>query len=525
MVMAIMASIYLYNRLPAFLTQKAKTELTAVLNENHDNLYSVEIEEIMLSGFFRKIHIPMLRIIPNEEILSNTESAELPPAIIRLTLENIAFSSDGLIDVARGKKAIAFDEIFFQSGNITLISNTAGKSDSIPKTSENPIEKFSVGELKADLLHFKQVSFPDTTILAADSISIIAGIHWISSPPEDKNQISISNYNLKTRAIAVTPNGELYNYQVGDLYFSHTDSTLQINNFRLFPIHKKDQLSKHMTYQADVVDVSIKTIAFSMIDINEAINERALKSPRLSIEEGMVDVFRDRNLPLDSLRRPDMPAKLIMRAAVPILIDVVEIKNVDLNYADLPANGNEEGIVPILGINGTIKNITNIENNLRIDSMMQITATARLFDEARLDASFTYNLRDINGGFIARGTLGAIDFKSLNPVLKALLNVEVEDGYHTRNQFWFSGNDFNTTGEITMEYNNLRIVETDRSNLRQALVGWAGRNFLYHPSNPGRNDALRIGTIDFSRDPSRFVIHYWWQSYLSGIKSSILRGD
>jgi hypothetical protein len=485
MVITVIAGIFAYHRLPAYLTQKLKMELTAVLNEKHEDLYSLEIEEITLSGIFREINIPKLRIIPNEETLSSTDASALPPEIIRLNLENIAISTDGLIDVALGKKEIAFEEIFLQSGNITLITNTAGESDSIPKTNENPIQEFSIGRFKADLLNFRQVSLSDTTLMAADSIRISAGIHWSSSPTEDQKQISIRDYDLNTGTIEATPDG-LYNFKVGNISFSHTDSTLHIKNFGLFPIYKKDELSQHMTYQTDVVDASITSIAVSMIDINRAINEQAFIAGLIKIEEGRADIFRDRNLPLDSMRRPAMPAKLIMTAAVPILIDVVEISDFDLVYSELPANGNEEGVVPILGINGSIRNITNIETGLQTDSMMQISATARLFDEAPLDATFIYNLRDINGGFMANGTLGEIDFKSLNPVLTALLNVQVENGYHSGNQFSFSGNDFNSTGEIIMEYNNLKIVETDRSNLRQAIVGWAGRNFLYHPSNPGK---------------------------------------
>jgi hypothetical protein len=74
-----------------------------------------------------------------------------------------------------------------------------------------------------------------------------------------------------------------------------------------------------------------------------------------------------------------------------------------------------------------------------------------------------------------------------------------------------------------MLYTDLDIIlEPERSELRQTIGDWAGRNILYYPSNPHDNTE-RKGEIYFERDPSRFVFHYWWQCYLSGIKNTVQR--
>jgi hypothetical protein len=133
-------------------------------------------------------------------------------------------------------------------------------------------------------------------------------------------------------------------------------------------------------------------------------------------------------------------------------------------------------------------------------------------------------LRDLNGGYTASGKLSELEFSRINTVLAPLLKIEAENGIHNQTTFSFSGNDIQSTGKITMLYDDLNLVlEQDRSRLGRSIIGWAGRNFLYYPSNPNRNDPVREADIEFERDKTRFVFHYWWNCYLSGIKNTVLR--
>jgi len=38
--------------------------------------------------------------------------------------------------------------------------------------------------------------------------------------------------------------------------------------------------------------------------------------------------------------------------------------------------------------------------------------------------------------------------------------------------------------------------------------------------NPKPGKEVRVGIIDFERDPEKFIFNYWVKSLLSGIKSS-----
>jgi hypothetical protein len=43
------------------------------------------------------------------------------------------------------------------------------------------------------------------------------------------------------------------------------------------------------------------------------------------------------------------------------------------------------------------------------------------------------------------------------------------------------------------------------------------------PSNPMPGEEIRVGTIEFERNPERSVFHYCVKSILSGIKSNIFK--
>ncbi len=518
-------AIYLHQKLPAMLTQRVEKELDEQLNPGSSQLYDIDIEQVRISNTFREINFPFIHIRPKKQLFSAEGHDTLPQMLFQVQSIDFSITTDGIIALIRNKERITFNRLRLPGLEVTLFSNPEGKKE---KEEDAPSvdQHTGIENLHVYIASLNQRMFSDTSllILEAKHIEFNGSISHTQHKEDTMANILLKDYNLKAANMGYFPQDDLYSYHCDSIQLSATDSVVNLFSLKLSPLYDKKEFINHLTYQTDRMDVSLEHASLSGFDPNLLINENQLSLSHITLNKCHIGVFRDRNLPLDPLRRPVMPVKLMRTAPLPFFVSEIELNVIDVIYSELPENGTTEGIVPITGIRGSISNFTNMPDFFQKDSMMRINAEGQFFEEAHLTATFDYNLMDMNGGYRARGELTRLDFTRLNPVLMPLVNVKVEDGIHEKNTFHFSGNDIKSTGEIKMYYSGLNItLEPDRSELRQSIVRWAGRNLLYHPSNPANNNELRTGTIDFDRDVTRFVFHYWWKSYLSGIKNTVLR--
>ncbi len=521
----LLAGVLIHLLLPSYLTQKIKEETTSILNKDIEGLYQVELDEVEISTFYTQLHIPSLRIFPRPAVLTENQPQDLPQSIFRLSLDEVAISTSGLIALARKKESINFQSLIIGQATLSVFQNDSSETDK-EEAAKSSLESVEFDHLAFERINLQQTSYPDTTrvIFAADSVVFDGRLALKSLQDSATFSVALTDYQIESGMVKFHPLGQLNRIESTMISLNDTDSILTLAGLSLIPIYSKQEMGEYFSFQKDRVEAEIESLRISKLDVNQAINHGSLKTEQVKVAGGHIDIFRDRNFPLDTLARPLMPAQLIDTAPLQLFIATVYLDSLSMQYSELAKNSNEVGKVPFDHLRGTIKNITNIKEKLNSDSIMHIEAQALLFAQGQLEASFIYNLKDINGGFRAQGNLGTMEFAGINPALFPLTGARVISGIHKQSQFTFSGNDQKTTGELLMLYSDLELgMSEDQNRLQKGVISFLGRNFVYHPANPTEGNEARMATIEFERDPTRFVFHYWWQSYLSGIKDAVLR--
>lgn len=522
--------LLIYVFLPYKVTSVIKKEITQSLHdEQTTNYYIVEVSKVKFNRFFQQLHIPDIYVALDPQVFLDSLYESMPKNYITISLENINISTPGLVNLARKKDNVKLTQFSIERVKAITYQNPEGtkpdndKEKDKEKNNELP-ENISIENFNIQYINLESRLLSDTSqILHFISDANIAGDIYINSPPNDSiPQIEVTDYTVNAKKLQFQQG--LYRYSLDSLILDDTSKNIQLSQFRMEALYSREEFSRHITYQTDHMDVSVNSLEIQGFELNPLINKQFFNSTEIIINEGIVKVYRDRNLPFNTSQRPALPTKLIREAPYQFNIDKTTIKNLDILYSELPEGGTNTGDVPFRNLQASIENITNISEQLQKDSMMHINANANSFDNSSLNASFHYNLNDINGGFRANVELSNFDFRKLNSVLDPLVGIEIDKGIHRKSTLTFSGNDFHSSGTLIMLYSDLDItLEPERSDFRQNVVGWAARNFLYFSANPSNNNEPRKGKIDFERDPSRFVFHYWWNSYLSGIKNTILR--
>mgnify|MGYP006279447377 CR=1 FL=1 len=156
--------------------------------------------------------------------------------------------------------------------------------------------------------------------------------------------------------------------------------------------------------------------------------------------------------------------------------------------------------------------------------MMEMDVNAKVMGEGYLEAFFRFPLDTTSMDFNVRGSLGPMNLTHFNQIMEPVAFVHIKEGQNQQMQFEFSGDDKKSTGTMEFRYDDLSVLMIDKqkgqAGLDEKLGSFIANAFVLKGSNP-KSVFLRIGNIAFERDPSRAMFHYWWQSLLSGIKSSI----
>jgi hypothetical protein len=518
------AGCWLYRQLPDMLTSRVQNELTTLLNRHTATLYLVEVEKAEITNGLSSVHLPAIRIIPQHDVIEMTADSLLPPRVIHAEFNNIDISMDGIISLARNRSPVNFSRFITGSIMLTIFNNPEGSS--LPSSGE-PID-ISIDGFIIEHANLEYRLLADTSVLLANihDISLHTHLAYSSMNEESTANLHLEGYRLQIGNIGMFPAESLYTFSIAGIQLEEDDNNLRLMDVVIEPVYGKSEMQQYLAFQTDRTDARFENVTVTLTGLNDIINHRRFISSNIVIKNGAADIFRDRNLPLDTLRRPKMPSRLIMEAGFSMFVSRVELSGIQAVYAERPEGQDfsHQGRVPITNINAIISNITNIPDSLGKDSILVIDASAMLFEKATLNAEFIYNLQDLNGGFRARGKLVEFDFEEINQALFPLSGIKVTKGKHQHTQFWFTGNNTSVSGEMQMHYSNLTLqIGENGGRLRRGIIRVVGQNLVYHPSNPGPRNRERTGEINFERDITRFVIHYWWQSFLSGVVDTVVR--
>ena len=136
-----------------------------------------------------------------------------------------------------------------------------------------------------------------------------------------------------------------------------------------------------------------------------------------------------------------------------------------------------------------------------------------------------FNQTSLADSFKLIGSLAKIEMKFFNQFIFQTANAQLENGIIDQANFSFSGNDISATGSMTMLYHDLSlklISENDNGDLKKHRIGNVLMNaFVFVNENP-KDGETRTVKLYAERTGSKYIFNYFWQTLLSGIKSTVI---
>jgi hypothetical protein len=474
--------------------------------------YLVRVDRVHISLFPSRLEFKSIKISSS---LDHPGTGNLNAEIGSLTFDGIKIF-----------KALIRNEIDIREVTVSKISIN-GKNSFSDDTKQPVISDLNLSIAR---IHIDKIILEVEDILSARAYYLNNGeltVRGLEFGEADTLSLSVvSNFDFKADRFHAVSGDSLYSFIVSNVNYSGTSNSLMAESLYFQPNYSRTDFMALHKFEIDYIDAGL-----SNISVHQFSSERFLESGRMVasyIEIGNldVDVFRDKRLEFEHVRKPAFQ-ELIYNYPSVLNIDSIAILGGQIIYTEHAEEADNPGIVSFKEVNVNIYNISNDTIYKTESSFLKLNAEAMIMGKGRIAFELKARLFDRQNTFSMNGSLRAMEAAELNPMLENNAFVSVTSGRIEAMYFNFMANDHKATGDMILLYDDLKIRALDSETraskgLRERVLSFIA-NLMIIDSNPVQGRETREGVIEFERDPERSVFNYWYNSLVSGIKSTITR--
>lgn len=391
---------------------------------------------------------------------------------------------------------LSVEKIIIKDGSFQNIYNYS---------SRQPSSFYGISAEMNNLLIDKTTEFDATRVLFAKNL-----------------KITTKNYLFRTA-------DSLYNIRCGSIRYMSSNRRLEAFNVQAEPRLSEKGFSSVHQYQNERYDIKLQKIILADVDWWSFINNKKLQAREMIIPGGKISIYLDRSLPEDP--SPDIdnfPHQLFMKMDMPVDIQKLVIKKINVAYKEFNPVTGKAGTVYMDSISATGTNISNtrLSGNSRfitLDSkgllMHKFPVTLKLL----LDKQKTNT-----GDFKANVTVSAVDDKdALNLVAEPLGGFLLKKGSLQGGEAKIEGDNIGANATVTVLYQDLSILplKKDKNNpgklKKKTFTTIFANLFVVKHSNPAGGDAPRTATINYVRLPHASFVNLIWKAILMGVLETV----
>jgi len=533
LVIVVTASIYIAAKWKPFLTDKIKTGIY----EASDHLYNIDFTDLNLNVLTGTVGLDSVRLYPDTSVFHALRKKDVAPVhLFEIKLAKLKLTRISILE-AYFKKRINMNAIVLDKPSINMLRFNVKAQPDTTKTATNLYQKISKSLESVHIRSIKVLN-ADFDYIRGETGTVLNAVKKLNVSVTDVLIDSVSQHDKErfyySKDVAFELIGyesvskdKMYTIKVDTLSGFANAGDIRMKGFQMIPMYPDLQFSRKYKTQRDRYDLKFPTIAFSGLDLERFNVEGRLYAEALTIASAKVKIFMNRELlPSKENKSRNFPHIALQRVELPLIIDTVNLKNVDVAYTEYNPIAQERGTVNIDNLTGTIKNVTNDSLQKGKNAFMAADLKARIIKAADLDAHLRFNLNARDGAFTFRGNIGAMNMPALNPLASALGLVKIETGNIQKVEFDIKGNAVGSTGSLKMQYNNLKVQllkegEDGEAPKKKGLLSFLANKLVIKDSNPEKGEALRVAPVQFTRSPSQSFFSLLWKSVFSGIRETV----
>lgn len=333
------------------------------------------------------------------------------------------------------------------------------------------------------------------------------------------------NYSAKNtdglfREINFSRHEGMYGGTIRKLAFNTKEQRVTIDCVLLIPNFGKYKFAQYLGEQAGRVNISIPKISLEGVAFDSLLDSTLIIN-KIKIQSFDLYSFKDKRVPFLRTENIPLPMESFINLSWKVKIDSVMIASSRLTIEEFPEDGDERTIIKFADVSASLTGLNNrISKNENPYALLDVHAL--LMGSAKTHAVFQLPL-DGKSDYTAKGKVSKFYLAELNPLFIPIANIRIESGYLNSLTFDFRYTEFNSKGELDIDYENLKLLGLNKNNPRTHELKTLFISFFVKKNrDQSGKHAKAVGIIDIERDQRRFIFNTWWRSILDGLKSSIL---
>ena len=348
----------------------------------------------------------------------------------------------------------------------------------------------------------------DTSGLSADNLSFVES----TTIQLGKNEIISSD--------------SLYSTHIASIEYNFSGHVLTIDSLLLMPRYNDEEFFKKAIYQTDKTEVFGEKIVCNHIRMHEFIKTGIIHIGAIDIYGLNAHFYRDKRYPMNLTDFKKMPQQMMRDAKYKFLVDSVHTHNAEIHYKEIVEKAAEPGYIFLNHFNLSLYNLTNIPQQVAIDSVTKVTLDAKIMGQTDLQLILILNLNSPSDEFWFTGHTNSLNFSELNPVTQNLVGINMEKGQGSVLMPMIKGDSSHTTGSVVFLYKKLRVGLYNRekarstSGLARGMANILLNDLIIKSNNPVFLKKPKTGIVYFDRVTEKSFVFYIWKSILSGMLST-----
>jgi hypothetical protein len=350
-------------------------------------------------------------------------------------------------------------------------------------------------------------------------------IKGFSTQPGDKGII------VKINEYRHSPPDSLYDIVFKNIRYASAERRVTVKHVSVLPRYNKTKFNEVAKLDKDRYHFEMDGISMNNISTENFVKRQEITMSSYNIKDSWVEVYKDYNWPKRKVivRRNVYPNDKLRLMAIDVGIDTMRMYHGTFYHTIFPQRSKQTARLVLTNMSSTYYNVTNIERRINKNPFATVVSRALVMGAGPMRSKFVFNLKDKNGSYTVHNTIGPINGKALNPLLKPLGMMEVKEGVINRMVLDMSADEYKAKGKIDMYYNGLKINMLKRDKDADTLKNMGFVSFLTNAalpnSNPGKNGKFREGPINTTREAKDSFFGFLWKSMLDGTTSAVMGYD
>jgi len=335
----------------------------------------------------------------------------------------------------------------------------------------------------------------------------------------------LKRIDFKADGFQTLSKDSMYTYKLKGVDYKCKPGKLSVKEVVIHPNYSKKRFAELHRFATDRMDGRLSNIVAGGFSVEDFFKSNRLGSSGIVIDSLNLIVFRDNRKEKRHVVKPVFQ-EMMYHCPVSLNLDSIHVNNGDITYIEHVPQANHEGYICFKQIHATLYNVTNDKIYKRRNASLILKGDALLMGKGKFNVLLDAKLYDRLNTFTVKAILYHMPASSLNPLLSNNVFMKVTSGEIESMSFYFTANDLKAKGSMRLLYHDLKVAvmnkETDKGNALSERFLSMVLNFKVFNSNPLPGKEVRIGKIEYDRNPEKFLFNYCVKSILSGIKTSIL---